>query len=231
MANDRAVAIIGASGDLGFGLTLRFARAGVEVAIGSRSAERAAETARRAAELVPEGRFVAATNAEAAGQAEVVILCVPFSSQAQTLVGLRGALRPGQLLIDTTVPLAAAAGGKATRTLGVWQGSAAQQAQELVPDGVAVVGALHTVSARGLGDLDHDLDEDVLLCGDRREDKARAALLLERIPGLRCIDCGKLEMARVTEALTALLISVNARHKTHAGIRLLRVPDERWEAA
>jgi len=228
VASEQGVAIIGASGALGFGLTLRFAKAGVPVVIGSRSAERAAETVKRAEAELGEAPLSAATNEEAAAQVDVVILAVPFRSQAETLTNIRSALRPGQLLVDTTVPLAAAVAGKATRTLGVWQGSAAQQAQELVPEGVSVVGALHTVSARALADLDHDLDEDVLICGDRRADKARAALLLERIKGLRCIDCGKLEMARITEALTALLISVNTRHKTHAGIRLLRVPAERW---
>ena len=87
-------------------------------------------------------------------------------------------LRPGQILVDATVPLAAAVGGKATRTLGVWQGSAAQQAQEMVPDGVTVVSALHTISAASLRDLDHALDEDVLLAGDRRADKRRVAALL-----------------------------------------------------
>ena len=80
-------------------------------------------------------------------------------------------MRAGQLLIDATVPLAASVGGRPTRMLGVWQGSAAQQAQELVPDGVRVVGALHTVSAAALGNLDHALDEDVLVVGDPRADK------------------------------------------------------------
>jgi NADPH-dependent F420 reductase len=124
--------------------------------------------------------------------------------------------------------LAAAVGGRATRMLGVWQGSAAQQAQEMAPAGVHVVSALHTVSASVLCDLDQELAEDVLLCGEEREDKHRAASAIEQIEGLRCVDCGRLEMARITESITALLISVNARHKTHAGIRLTRVPDERW---
>ena len=102
----------------------------------------------------------------------------------------------------------------------MWQGSAAQQAQEMVPDGVRVVSALHTVSAALLGDLDHALGEDVLVCGDRREDKQVVAELVERIDGLRAIDAGRLEMARITEQLTALLISINVRHKTHAGIKI-----------
>jgi NADPH-dependent F420 reductase len=111
-------------------------------------------------------------------------------------------------------------GGKATRTLGVWQGSAAEQAQEMVPEGVTVIGALHTVSAKALGDPGSTLDEDILICGDRKADKARVARIIEMIPGLRAVNAGALEMARIVEQLTSLLISVNARYKTLAGIRV-----------
>jgi NADPH-dependent F420 reductase len=226
------VAIIGASGALGFGLALRLARTGVPVAIGSRDSARAAETAERARELVPDGSFSAHENAgavRAAGADGAVILSVPFRNQSETLADLKEALSPGQLLIDATVPLAAAVSGKATRMLGVWQGSAAQQALEMAPDGVAVVSALHTVSAASLRDLEQTLDQDVLVCGDSRAEKRRAAGLIERIDGLRCVDCGKLEMARTTEALTALLIAVNARYKTHAGISLTGLPEQLWQ--
>jgi 8-hydroxy-5-deazaflavin:NADPH oxidoreductase len=218
------VAIVGASGALGFGLALRWGRAGVPVVIGSRDAGRAREAAARAGELVPGGAFDGLENAEAAGRAEVVVLSVPFRSQSETLTNLRDALRPGQIVVDATVPLAAAVSGKATRTLGVWQGSAAEQAAEMVPDGVVVVSGLHTVSASVLRDLDHALDEDVLVCGDRREAKARIIALVERIEGLRAVDAGRLEMARIAESLTPLLISINIRHKTHAGIRITGLP-------
>ena len=113
--------------------------------------------------------------------------------------------------------------------LGVWQGSAAQQAAEMVPEGVRVVSALHTVSAASLSDLDHPLDQDVLVCGDSRADKREAAQLIEHVDGLRCVDCGRLENSRTTESLTALLIAVNARYKAHAGIRLSGLPDALWE--
>ena len=225
------VSIIGASGALGFGLAVRLARAGCTVTIGSRDAERAEQAAARARELVPDSLVAGLTNEVAAARNELVILSVPFRSQAETLHNLRDALQPGQLVIDATVPLAAAFGGKATRVLGVPQGSAAQQAQEMVPDGVTVLSALHTVSAALLRDLDHELDEDVLLCGDRRADKRRAAALLDGIDGLRCVDCGRLEMARVTESMTALMIAVNARYKTHAGVQLTGLPDDLWAAA
>jgi 8-hydroxy-5-deazaflavin:NADPH oxidoreductase len=214
------VSIIGASGALGFGLAVRWGRAGVPVVIGSRDAGRAQEAVARAKAAVPDGDFDGAENAEAAARAEVVVLSVPFRNQSETLTNLKGALREGQLLVDATVPLAAAVSGRATRTIGVWQGSAAQQAQEMVPDGVRVVSALHTVSAALLGDLDHALGEDVLVCGDRKEDKQVVIDLVQRIDGLRAIDAGRLEMARLTEQLTALLISINVRHKTHAGIKI-----------
>jgi 8-hydroxy-5-deazaflavin:NADPH oxidoreductase len=214
------VSIIGASGALGFGLAVRWGRAGVPVVIGSRDAGRAREAADRALAAVPGGTFEDAENAEAATRADLVVLTVPFRNQSETLTNLKGALREGQIVVDATVPLAAAVSGRATRTLGVWQGSAAQQAQEMVPDGVRVVSALHTVSAALLGDLDRDLDEDVLVCGDRREDKQAVMQLVDRIDGLRAVDAGRLEMARIAEQLTALLISVNVRNKTHAGIKI-----------
>jgi NADPH-dependent F420 reductase len=202
------VSIIGASGALGFGLAVRLARAGSEVVVGSRDIVRAEEAVERARELV--------------------ILCVPFRNQSETLHNLRDVLRPGQLVVDATVPLAAAVGGKATRMLGVWQGSAAQQAQEMVPEGVNVVSALHTISARSLRALGERLDEDVLLAGDERADKARVAALLDGIEGLRCVDCGRLEMARLTEQLTALMIAINVRYKAHAGVKITGLPDELW---
>jgi NADPH-dependent F420 reductase len=158
----------------------------------------------------------------------VVFLCVPFRAQSENLTNLKDALREGQVLVDATVPLAAAVSGKATRLLGVPQGSAAEQAREMVPDGVDVVSALHTVSAPNLAALEDELDEDVLITGDSREAKRRVARIVERIPGLRPIDCGRLETARLVEGLTPLLISVNMRHKTHAGVKLTGLPEELW---
>ena len=222
---EAAIPIIGGTGALGYGLAVRWASAGRPVAIGSRDAERAGEAADRVRMAVPGAAVEGLGHAEAAARGEVVFLTVPFRAQSETLNNLRGALSPGQLLVDCTVPLAAAVSGKATRSLGVWQGSAGQQAQEMAPDGVTVVSALHTVGAPTLADLDHELGEDVLICGDRKADKARVARLIEEIDGLRAVNAGALEMARIVEQLTPLLISVNARYKTHAGIRLTGLPD------
>jgi NADPH-dependent F420 reductase len=225
VADQAPIPIIGGTGALGYGLALRWARAGAPIVIGSRDAARAAEAADRVRGAVPDASVEGLANEEAAGRGEVVFLTVPFRAQSETLNNLRGALEEGQLLVDCTVPLAAAVSGKATRSLGVWQGSAAQQAQEMAPDGVTVISALHTVSAPVLADLDADLREDVLVCGDRKADKARVAELIELIDGLRCVNAGALEMARIVEQLTPMLISINARYKTHAGIRVTGVDE------
>ncbi|MBV9194804.1 MAG: NADPH-dependent F420 reductase [Solirubrobacterales bacterium] len=187
-----SICIVGGTGALGFGLALRLGLAGVPVVIGSRDAGRAEEAAARAAEQVAQAQFTGRENAQAVQGAEIVILSVPFRSQSETLTNLRQALTPEHLLVDATVPLAAAVSGKATRTLGVWQGSAAQQADEMAPEGVRVVSAFHTVSAALLSDLEHQLDEDVLICGDRRADKQKLAEVVDLIPGLRAVDCGPL---------------------------------------
>src|SRR3954451_1610110 len=157
------VTIIGATGALGFGLAVRLGRAGVPVVLGSRDAGRAEEAAHKAGEQVPGGDFTGLQNEEAAKAAEVVFLCVPFRNQSENLTNLRNVLQAGPLLLDATVPPAAAVSGKATRTIGVWQGSAAEQAAEMAPDGVTVVSALHTVIAPALAG-DAALDEDVLIC-------------------------------------------------------------------
>ena len=228
MGADQPIPIIGGTGALGFGLALRFAAAGRPVVIGSRDAGRAEEAAAKVRDRVQDARAEGAENPDAAGRGPVVFLAVPFRNQSENLTNLKGALREGQVLVDATVPLAAAVSGKATRLLGVPQGSAAQQAQEMAPDGVSVVSALHTVSAGALAELDKDLDEDVLVAGDRKEAKRDVADLIRLIPGLRPVDAGRLEVARFIEGLTPLLISVNIRHKTHAGVKLTGLPDEPW---
>jgi NADPH-dependent F420 reductase len=220
-----SVCIVGATGALGYGLALRLGRAGTPVVIGSRDAGRALQAARRAAAQVPEGTFRGAENPDAVQGCEIVILSVPFASQAQTLTSIKDFLADGQLVVDATVPLASEVGGKPTRTIGVWQGSAAEQAQEMVPDGVRVVSAFHTVSAETLSDLDHALDEDVLVCGDKKVDKDKVIDLVGRIDGLRAVNAGALETARIVETLTPLLISINVRNKVRAGIRITGMPE------
>src|ERR1700710_2298603 len=155
------IPIIGGTGALGAGLATRWAQAGVPVVLGSRAAERAEEAAAKGLHAVAGAGISGPENDEAAKQGQIVFLTVPFRAQSENLNNLREALSPGQILVDCTVPLAAAVSGKATRSLGVWQGSAAQQAQEMVPDGVAVVAALHTVGAPTLSDTEAELGEGV----------------------------------------------------------------------
>jgi NADPH-dependent F420 reductase len=225
-----AIPIIGGTGALGYGLALRWALAGRAVVLGSRDEKRAAEAAKKLSDAVPDAEIEGMSNAEAAKQGPIVILTVPFRAQSENLTNLKDSLEPGQLLVDCTVPLAAAVSGKATRTLGVWQGSAAQQAQEMVPDGVTVVAAFHTVGAPELADRESILDEDVLICGETKADKAKVAALVDAIPGLRAVNAGPLETARIVEQLTPLLISINVRYKVHAGIRVTGLPDAgHWE--
>jgi NADPH-dependent F420 reductase len=218
------IPILGGTGALGSGLARRWARTGAHVVIGSRDAGRAEEAAAKIA-ADTGGEVSGATNQEAATRADVVFLTVPFRNQSEYMTNLKNVLEPGQLLVDCSVPLAAAISGKATRTVGVWQGSAAQQAQEMAPEGVTVVSALHTVSAHTLSDPDAVLGEDVPVCGDRKADKARVAALNNRIEGLRCVNAGSLETSRLVEQLTPLLISINIRYKTHAGISFTGLPD------
>ena len=225
---DEAVPIIGGTGSLGFGLALRLARAGTPVVIGSRDPGRAAEAAAKLAQRVSDADVTGLENDEAAMRGPIVLLCVPFRNQSENLTNLKGVLQPGQVLVDATVPLAAAVSGRATRLLGVPQGSAGLQAAEMAPDGVQVVSALHTVSAPTLNDLDQSLDEDVLVAGDSVEAKRRVARLIARIDGLRPVNAGRLEASKLIEALTPLLIGINSRYKTHAGVRITGLPDELW---
>lgn len=226
---DQKIAVIGGTGDLGFGLALRWARAGVPVVIGSRVETKAQDAAQRAksllgADVLPglaSGVSVEGfENANAAAQAAVVVLTVPFPAQVAILKSIRGSLE-NTILVDTTVPLAATVGGRPTRLVGVWQGSAAEQARELVPARIPVLAAFHNLSAEALQDLAAALDGDVLVCGDDEPAKQTLFPLIELIEGLRPVDAGPLEMARITEALTALLISVNRRYGVkHSGIRI-----------
>jgi hypothetical protein len=230
------IAIIGGTGAEGSGLALRWARAGETVIIGSRDAQRAADTASKLREQIAAGagapeRLVDISGTEnqaACRAAEIVVLTVPFESQAEMLKHLKPALRSGQILVDATVPLAASVGGRATRTVGVWQGSAAQQAAELVAEGVAVVAAFHNTSASVLNS-DSKVDCDVIVCSDDKEAGTKIRALARKIPGVRAIDGGKLENARIVEQITALLIGMNIRHKGHSGIRITGMPDAAYE--
>ncbi|MGB7133587.1 MAG: NADPH-dependent F420 reductase, partial [Candidatus Sulfotelmatobacter sp.] len=164
--SSRPIAILGGTGPAGMGLALRWARAGENIILGSRDAQRAQEAAGKIRQRAGSQAHVSGMdNAAACAAAEVLVLTVPFEGQASLLKQLKPSIRPGSVLIDATVALAASVGGSASRTLGVWQGSAAQQAAELVPKGVSVAAAFHNLSAELLNG-EEPLDCDVIVCSD-----------------------------------------------------------------
>jgi len=234
----RAIAVIGGTGPAGMGLALRWARAGETVIIGSRDAARAQQVAEAIRQRVgdstragmPVPHISGMENAAACAATDLLVLTVPFGAQAALLKQLKTAIRPGSILIDATVPLAASIGGRASRTLGVWQGSAAQQTAELVPKGVSVAAAFHNVSADVLNG-DGDVDCDVIVCSDDARATEVAMELAVKIPRVRAIDGGKLENARIVEQITALLIGLNIRHKGNAGLRITGLPDSAYKSA
>src|SRR6266852_2717543 len=209
----RKIGILGGTGPEGSGLAYRWARAGEEIMIGSRDAQRAAETAAQLRSRIgASAKISGADNASAAAQCEIVVLTVPFSGHAVLLKQLKTVWKPGTIVIDTTVPLAATVGGAATRTLGVWQGSAAEQTRELLPQGVSLAAALQNLGAELLAG-DGPVECDVLVCSDDEKAKQVAAELVGKIPGARALNGGKLENARIVLSLTALLIGLNMRYK------------------
>ncbi len=209
------VAIVGGTGQEGFGLGVRWARAGLQVVLGSRVRDRAEEAVRRGRQL-GVGYVSGATNREAAEVAEVVVLAIPFHAHGQILPELREAVK-GKVVVDTTVPL------RRLKPPELWElpeGSCAQRVQSLLPE-AQVVAAFHTVSARKLHRLDVQLDEDTLVCGDDAQAKERV-VELARALGLRGLDAGRLDQAATLERLAALVIGLNHRYRrTAVGIRFV----------
>lgn len=220
------IAIIGGTGDLGFGLALRLAKARERIIIGSRDKPKAEDASRRLKEILGEDVTVEGLeNADAAARAEVVILSIPLHAQGKILEGIASGLDEGDIVVDTTVPLETYIGGRPTRTIDLWRGSAAERVVDLVPKGVRVVSAFHTVSAMELQLIEREIDCDIIVCGDDEHAKHVVMGLAEKIPGARAIDGGKLEYSRIVEKLAALLININLRYGIdHAGIRITGIP-------
>jgi 8-hydroxy-5-deazaflavin:NADPH oxidoreductase len=212
----KTIAVLGGTGPQGRGLARRFAAAGLEVVLGSRSAERAEATAAELADAVG-GNVRGAANEDAAAAGDVVVVAVPWDGHKELLEGLVGALT-GKVVVDCVNPLGFDKQG--AYALAVAEGSAAQQAAAVLT-GSTVVGAFHNVSAVKLEDPDIDeVDTDVLVLGDVREATDLVRALAETIPGVRGVYGGRLRNAHQVEALTANLISINRRYKAHAGLRI-----------
>ena len=216
-----SLAFLGGTGDQGRGLARRFALAGHPIVIGSRSAERAATAAAELAESLPAGADITgSTNLDAARTADVVIVAVPWEGHAALLESVAEALA-GKIVVDCVNPLGFDKQG--AFALAVEEGSAAEQAAGILPES-RVVAAFHHVSAVLLLDPAVDsLDTDVLVLGDDREATDAVQALVDEIPGMRGIYAGRLRNAGQVEALTANLISVNRRYKSHAGLRVTDV--------
>lgn len=219
------ISIIGGTGDQGRGLALRWALAGFKIVIGSRDAERAVTVAADLTSIVADHStdICGTSNCEAAAAGSVIVLTVPFGAQLATLREIRDSIKPGSLFIDVTVPLEPAVGGRPTRTLGVWSGSAAEQTAETLPAGSAVVSAFQNVAASVLADLKHNVECDIIVCGDDKSARERARPLVEVIAGCRFVDGGPLANSRYVEGWTALLIGINIRYRTHSGVRITGV--------
>jgi 8-hydroxy-5-deazaflavin:NADPH oxidoreductase len=216
------LAIVGGTGDEGFGLALRLAKAGEHVIIGSRSEEKGQGAAAKAKEILGSDATVDGTsNDEAVAAVDVVMVTVPFAGQADTYRGLKPAFRPGAVVCDCTSPLATAVGGRAWQVVRPWHGSAAEQAEALLGKGVRIVSGFQTVSGEELQKIDQAMAGDVILCGADPEAKATIGSLVEKIPDLRWADAGALSMARIVETFTAVLVGVNRAYGVHtAGIAL-----------
>ena len=214
------IAVMGGTGPQGKGLGYRFARHGHEVIVGSRAAEKAevaaGEIRERLADIDGAGSVSGAANADACADADVVVLAVPWDGHDELVSSLPLA---GKTVISCVNPLAFDKRGAHGRIVDGGEGSAAESAQALAP-GATVVGAFHNVSAVLLWGDEEFLDEDVLVVGDVVEAKEVAMDLAAAVTGRRGIDAGKLRLARQLEPFTAVLISINRRYKTHAGVRI-----------
>jgi NADPH-dependent F420 reductase len=229
MSTSRPIAVLGGTGPEGFGLALRWAQAGETVIIGSRDAKRAQDAAEKVKDRIgASAKISGEENIAACTAADLLVLTIPFEGHAALLKQLKPAIRPGSIVIDATVPLAASVGGRASRTLGIWQGSAAQETAELVPKGISVVAAFQNVGAELLN-ADGPVDCDVIVCSDDPAAIQVVRELATKIPGVRALDGGKLENARILEQITALLIGLNIRHKGHSGIRITGLPDAAYK--
>jgi hypothetical protein len=209
--------MIGGTGPEGKGLAARFARAGLEVIIGSRSAERGEAAAADVREQA--GGTVRGAPNEDAATADIVMVTLPYSGQAETLAGLRAQIG-GRIVVSTVVPMQFAA-GKVTM-LDLEDGSAAQEAQRILPD-ARVVGAFQNLAARKLFDVEHELDGDVIVCSDDKDALREVIWLAEQIPGLRGVNGGPLACSHFVEGITTLLVHINRNYKTESHVKIVGV--------
>ena len=218
------IGIIGGTGDQGLGLALRFAKGGEQVIVGSRDVKKAENAVNLIKNMLKSDEcpnVKGMTNEEACREADIVILTVPLQAQMVTLKSIKEHVE-GKILIDATVPMESCLGGSPVRYVNMWDGSAAERTANFLKDkNVRVVSAFNNISAASLTNIENNVECDCLISGDDAEAKKEAMKLAGKIPGVRAIDCGNLENARIVEKITPLLINLNIRNKIKlAGIRI-----------
>lgn len=213
------IAFIGGTGPEGLGLAMRFAKAGEEVFIGSRSDERAAQAAAKVREKVPHAKVQGMLNAEAVQQAELVFVTVPYEAHRETLQSLAD-LMEGKTLVDVVVPLEFSRSG--VRAIDVEEGSAAQQARSLVPNAIIVSG-FHHLDATLLQTVEKPMQGDVIICSDHKAAKKQVMQLAESIEYMRAVDGGVLANSKYLEEWTALLLNINRIYKARSGVRIVGI--------
>jgi NADPH-dependent F420 reductase len=216
------LAFLGGTGPEGKGLALRLARAGEAVIIGSRDAERARAAAEQLLAVGDGVRINGADNLEAASQAEVIFLTVPYEAQRPLLEHLRESVREslgGKVMVNVIAPMMFER-GRGASALSVAAGSAAEEAQQLLPDS-QVVAAFQNVSAEELQDPERVVQGDVVICSDFSDAKSLVSDLTRKIPDLRPVDGGGLANSKYVEQITPLLVNINRIYKIHAGIKIV----------
>ncbi|MDR3063770.1 MAG: NADPH-dependent F420 reductase [Methanobrevibacter sp.] len=224
------IAVLGGTGDQGLGIVVRFVKAGEDVIIGSRKAEKAEMAAIEVKEILNDdslSNVKGLTNEDAAAAADIIILTVPILAQKPTLVSVKDYVKD-KILIDATVPLQSNIGGTPSTYFSVWEGSAAERTVAILKgSGAKVVSAFNNISSASLIKVEKEIDCDCLVSGDDKEAKKIVFELIEKIPGVKCVDAGPLEQARTVERITALLIGLNIRYKTHyGGLRITGLPEK-----
>ena len=211
------IAMLGGTGPEGLGLAARFLAAGESVAIGSRTLERAEEAAEKLRALLPKARVSAGLNADAARAGEVIMLSVPWAGLDPTLESCGPALE-GKVILDLVVPIRVDKG--VFHLEAVPEGSAAECIQARVR-GARVVSGLKHQSAADLLEIERELEGDVLLCGDDADAKEVISRFVRMVPKLRAIDAGGISVARHLDAMTALILNLNRRHKARASVKIV----------
>jgi len=214
------ISVLGGTGDQGLGIVIRFVQEGEEVIIGSRKAEKAEAAVAKVKELLKQEdipKLSGMSNEDAADKGDILILTVPLAAQMGTLKSVADFV-DGKILIDATVPLDTVVGGGPGRYVDLWQGSAAERTAEILKDkNVKVISAFNNISNSHLMNFEEEIDCDCLVSGDDNESKKIAMELINKIPGVKCIDCGPLEKARIVEKITPLLIGLNIKYRSHYG--------------